>query len=83
MEQDEDRCGDPCEGKGWIDGGEDKGGKNQEDEERGGVMCPICGREEEVLSPIRRQAEERDEFFFSVICMFERGGWPRGRCDYI
>ena len=29
-----------CKGKGWRVGGYHKGGKNQEDEERGGGMCP-------------------------------------------
>ena len=30
-------------GKGWIVGVDHKGGKNQEDDERGGGVCPCCG----------------------------------------
>ena len=32
--------------KGQRDGGEDKGGKKQEEEERGRGICTGCGREE-------------------------------------
>ena len=35
-----------CKGKGWIVGEDHKGGKNQEDEERGGGVCSGCGGEE-------------------------------------
>ena len=52
-EQDENWGGVCCKGKGWRDGGEHKGGKNQEDEERGGGMCPCFGGEEEMLSSIQ------------------------------
>ena len=39
--------------------------------------------EKEVPSSILRQSEEIDEFFFDVVCMFQRGGCPRGKRDYI
>ena len=42
-----------CKGKGWRDGGEHRGGKNQEDEERSDGMCPGCGGEEEISSSIK------------------------------
>ena len=50
MDQDKDRFGYPFEGKGQKYGGEDKVGKNQEDEEIGGGMCPGCYRKEEGCS---------------------------------
>ena len=40
----------------------------QEDEERGGGMCPKCGVEEEVPIPIRIWAEEKGNLFF--FCIF-------------
>ena len=49
-EADQDKYwGGVCrEGEGQIYGGENKGGKNQDKEERGGGMCPGYGKEEEV-----------------------------------
>ena len=73
-DQDGDRCGVCYKGKGRIDGGQQKGGKKLEDEERGGGMCPGCGEEEEIISSIQRRSEQRDEFLFACVCMFERGG---------
>ena len=35
-----------CKGKGWRYGGEDEGGRNQEDYERGFGMCKVCDGEE-------------------------------------
>ena len=35
-----------------------KGGKYQEDKEKGDAMCPVCGGEEEVTSTIRRWYEK-------------------------
>ena len=46
MDQANDWGGVCCKGKGRKDGGEYKGGMKQEDEERGGGMCPVCGGEE-------------------------------------
>ena len=46
MDPDENWGGVCCKGKGWRDVVEHKGVKNQEDEERGGGMCPGCGGEE-------------------------------------
>ena len=45
MEQPKYCCGYPCEGKGRRDGGYHKGGKKQEDEERGFGMCLVCDGE--------------------------------------
>ena len=42
MDQDKDWGGVHREGKGWRDGGEYKGGKKQEDWERGVDLCPGC-----------------------------------------
>ena len=47
-----------CKGKGWRDGGEHKGGKNQEDEERADGMCPGCGGEEEIISSIQENQKK-------------------------
>ena len=46
VKQEEDWCGDPWYWKFWRDGGEDKGGKKQEYEERFGEMSPGYDREE-------------------------------------
>ena len=44
-DQDKDCRGVFFKGKSMRDGGEYKGGKNQEDEERGGGMCKLCDGE--------------------------------------
>ena len=44
VDKDEYWVGVLCEDKGQRDGGEDKGGKKQEDGKRGGVLFPGCGR---------------------------------------
>ena len=41
--QDENWGGVCCKDKGWIYGGEQKGGKKQDEEERDGGMCPGRG----------------------------------------
>ena len=46
MYQDKNWGGVCFKGKDCRDGREDKGGKNQEDEDRVGGMCPGCGGEE-------------------------------------
>ena len=65
-----------CKGKGWRDGGEHKGGKNQEDEEIADGTCTGCGGEEKIISSIQKFVEERDEFLFYCVCMFERVDTP-------
>ena len=69
--QDEYRGGFCHEVKGQRYGVEYKGGKNQEVEERGGGMCPVCGREEEFCSTIWVCSEERYELFFTF-SVFEK-----------
>ena len=64
-----------CKGQCWRVGEYHLGWKNQEDEERCGGMCPKCGGEEEVPSPIRRWAEETDNLLFTCVFKFEKGGW--------
>ena len=73
-DQYEPRGGVCCKCKGLRDGGEHKVGKNQEDEEIGGEMCPGCGGEEEILSSILIWADERDELFFASFFLFGSGG---------
>ena len=58
MEKVEDKCGDPCEVKGQIDGEDQKGRRKQEDEEICGGMCPGCHRGEEVTNSIWIWSEE-------------------------
>ena len=53
-EQDKNRGGFYCKFQGWIVGEYHKGGKNQEDDERGGGIFTVCGGEEEVTCPIRK-----------------------------
>ena len=36
-------------------------------------MCPLCGGEEEVNSPIRILEEEIDDFFFACVFKFKQG----------
>ena len=48
--------------------------KKQEDEERGGGMCPECGGEEEVPRTIQIWSEERDKLLFACVFKFKRGG---------
>ena len=45
----------------------------QEEEERGGGICPGYSGEEEVPCPIRRWAEERDKLLFACVFKFKRG----------
>ena len=52
VNQDENRAGVCCKGKGWKDGVKHKRRKNQEDKERGGGMCPDCGEEEDFINSI-------------------------------
>ena len=59
-----------CKGKGWRDGGEHNGGNKQKYEERGDVMCPGCGWEEEILISIRMWTEERCGLLFPFVFMF-------------
>ena len=56
-DQDKNWGGVTCKGQGWIVGEYHKGGKNQEDEERGVRMCREWVGEEEVPSPIKIWAE--------------------------
>ena len=51
-----------------------RGGKNKQDEERGGGMCTGFVGEEEAPITIIKWAEERDKFFFARVFKFERGG---------
>ena len=46
-------------------------------------MCTVCVIEEEVTISNQRLVEEIDYFLFSVMCIFKRVGFPRGRQYYI
>ena len=48
-----------------TDGGQDKGGKKQKDEDGSGGVCPGCGGEDGVLNPIRKWAFKRNEYLFA------------------
>ena len=63
-----------CKVQGWRVGEYHKGGKKQEDEERGSGMCPECGGEEEVTCTVLRWAEEIYRFFLACVFKFKRGG---------
>ena len=63
-----------CKGQCWRFGEYEKGGKKQEDEERGAGVFPNSYEEEEVPSKIIRWAEERDKLFFACVIKFETGG---------
>ena len=71
-EQDENRGGVCCKGRGCRDGVKHNGEKNQEDEERGGVMCPCWGGDEYILSIIQICSKKEYEFFFACAFEFER-----------
>ena len=53
-----------------------KGGKKQEDVERGGGMCPVCVGGKEFPSLILKWAEERYEVFLACVSLFETRGMP-------
>ena len=44
------QCGVGCDSQGQGYGGQDKGGKEQRDEEVGSGLCTGCGEEEQFLN---------------------------------
>ena len=52
-------------------------------EEVGDGIRPGCGGGEKFPSSILRRSKDRYELYFDVVYMFQRGGWPRGKQDYI
>ena len=83
MDKEKYRGGFRCKGEGRRDGSEYKRGNNQEDQKRGGGLCPGCVREEKFPSSIWRRSEKRDKCSLTVVSRWERAGRPRGRQGYI
>ena len=72
-----------CKGQGWRVGEDHKGGKKQEDEERGDGVCPECGGKKGFPCPIKIFSEERDKLFFAIFKFRKRRVRLMRRCQVL